>query len=490
MALTAAGTQLTRTHWLLQMTLRSQLSGGVQRLWPIWTGDAASFAQFVQRAVPLVQLGHTRSSGLASAYYRAFRAAEATRVEEIREGDWNGPVAAPPPDPEQVARSMYATGLDAARAALSRQLSAEQARKTALTNVNGAATRHALNGGRETVLASVKADNGATGWQRVIVSPRPCAFCVMYAARGPVYKSASTAGFRAHDHDRCIAEPVFTTGDEAWSDEARYYREVWERAQAEALAEGEDRGLNALRRHLAREQGISTTSMATDMGEAGRAALAKQLERYGIDPADIVDEILGVVRDMDPELRAQSMAWYEEAHDFAVELSERYDVPLDQVTGVISAVSPRLQWTQNKHLAERLLAHKDSYRDLDPLEAAKAIGGGLSANTKVGVQILRGEPIDDVLTGMKRRSFYNNILLPGQTADVTVDMWMMKAAEAAGVPENKLNSFIQAQKTSTRGAGAGYVIISDAVRSAAWQYGTTPDAMQAAYWVAKTGKLA
>jgi hypothetical protein len=52
-----------------------------------------------------------------------------------------------------------------------------------------------------------------------------CAFCAMLASRGPVYKTAATAGgprgrgVRYHDYFACLALPVFSHG-EAWFEHA------------------------------------------------------------------------------------------------------------------------------------------------------------------------------------------------------------------------------------------------------------------------------
>jgi len=62
---------------------------------------------------------------------------------------------------------------------------------------------------------SIDADELATGWSRVTDND-PCAWCAMLASRGPVYKSAQTAGDprqggnRYHDHCGCQAWPAFT----------------------------------------------------------------------------------------------------------------------------------------------------------------------------------------------------------------------------------------------------------------------------------------
>lgn len=84
-----------------------------------------------------------------------------------------------------------------------------QAADTAAVRLSGAASRLALQAAREAVLTSVKADQEAIAWARIL-GPNPCYFCAMLASRGAVYKSAYSAGFAAHNHCMCTAIPVFS----------------------------------------------------------------------------------------------------------------------------------------------------------------------------------------------------------------------------------------------------------------------------------------
>jgi hypothetical protein len=91
----------------------------------------------------------------------------------------------------------------------------EQARDTAAVRIAGTASYMALEGGRELMQQATARDERATGWSRV-TDADPCAWCAMLASRGPVYKSAVTAGdprqggTRYHDLCGCQAWPAFT----------------------------------------------------------------------------------------------------------------------------------------------------------------------------------------------------------------------------------------------------------------------------------------
>jgi len=120
--------------------------------------------------------------------------------------------------------------------------------------VLGTATRLVLDGGRRTLVESIRADPRAEGWQRV-TSGSPCAFCAMVASRGPAYASERAARFEAHDHCGCSAEPYYR-GSRTLEVNQRLH-EAWKAAQREARDAGElvrgtsNDALNAFRRHLA-----------------------------------------------------------------------------------------------------------------------------------------------------------------------------------------------------------------------------------------------
>lgn len=71
-----------------------------------------------------------------------------------------------------------------------------------------------------------------TRWARVTTSPEPCAFCVMLASRGAVYKSeAGAKGFNSHqyhDNCHCIVVPVF--GSNVATEQSDAYYELWQQA--------------------------------------------------------------------------------------------------------------------------------------------------------------------------------------------------------------------------------------------------------------------
>lgn len=90
---------------------------------------------------------------------------------------------------------------------------------------------------RSTIAESAHASRA--GWARVPTGAKTCAFCVMMASRGAVYRSAQRAHRSPGWHGDCDCQIVMVSGDEGWPeghDPATYYdRYLAGRAEAEAL---------------------------------------------------------------------------------------------------------------------------------------------------------------------------------------------------------------------------------------------------------------
>ena len=232
---------------------------------------------------------------------------------------------------------------------------------------------------------------------------------------------------------------------------------------------------------------LGTGTRASDLDERGKAALKTNLKKYRLTQRGLEDELESVVG---LSHAGKSRQWYPQAHKYAESLGKKHGLSTEQAAGVISALSPRTKWPRNKVLAEHVLTEYKKYEGLSPVDAAHRIGGGLSANIAAAVRIARGEDVSTTLTGVKRRSFYNNILVPGKTDDVTVDQWMQEVASRVSKRKMTVDDaldFTNAHKTVTNGAGAGYISIADAVRAVAKRNGLSPDELQAIYWTEVSG---
>lgn len=156
-----------------------------------------------------------------------------------------------------VEKSLLVTGPSELKRRAANREPEEQAMQSGLVSASGAATRQVLNGGREALLTLVQADETALGWARV-TDGDPCYFCAMLASRGPVYKSAATAGFKAHDHCACSAEAVFSRSAD-WPGDARDYQRLW--YSATKGYSGKD-AINAFRRAHEAQRRIALPGVA------------------------------------------------------------------------------------------------------------------------------------------------------------------------------------------------------------------------------------
>jgi HK97 family phage portal protein len=228
---------------------------------------------------------------------------------------------------------------------------------------------------------------------------------------------------------------------------------------------------------------VTTRSRLSDLDDKGRAAVADSMKQWGITEASLDADIASRIT---PESLEEGRNWYREAKQFNSDLAKKSGLTVEQTTAITSAVSPRMPWPRNKVIAERIAMQSRNFgSDVDDLTAAKRIGGALSANMKPAVAIARGKSIEDTLSGVKRRSFYYNMLRPGETDDVTVDVWMMRGARQASskqMSDEDALKFVNARKGAT-GVGAGYIAISESVRRVAADKGLSTEEVQAAYWV-------
>lgn len=223
MALTQAGSELTERHRRSQVALRALVLRDVMRLYPALDLGALdrTWEPVLTALMALIEARRKDSAALAAGYYMGFRSAEGVTGTDF------APVRVAEIDVEQMARSLGFAGPAQAQRLL--RVRPADARSQVLTSLSGTTSRLVLNAGRDTIDASVEADPKALGWARV-TSSKPCSFCAMLAARGPVY-SRGTVGFPAHDHCACVNEPVYRR-DQPWPARSRELQSLWNKSTA------------------------------------------------------------------------------------------------------------------------------------------------------------------------------------------------------------------------------------------------------------------
>ena len=103
--------------------------------------------------------------------------------------------------------------------------------------------------------------------------------------------------------------------------------------------------------------------------------------------------------------------WYLSANNYCRYLSDKHQLPLDKVIGIVSALSPRKEWSLNKRIAEELILTGDCGQMKVFVGKAKDIRD-TQGNEK---------DILSILNGPKIKSFYMNIKYPDSVVNVTVD---------------------------------------------------------------------
>ncbi len=197
--------------------------------------------------------------------------------------------------------------------------------------------------------------------------------------------------------------------------------------------------------------------------------------------------------------------WFLDEHDFHVAQAKKFHVSPEAAIGAMAALSPRCSPRENRDYAEAILAHHKEF------DSAKSCSdgvhtGALGKNNEQAWSVVSDDDPEH-LTGVKRRSFFNNILFPGRTNDVTVDTQVgkilkavaIKHAEGASKPivpptgkkdtaqEETMRFVSEGAGTKNMDAGAGYYILADAIRTVARNHKESPDTIQSVVWLGMGG---
>lgn len=168
--------------------------------------------------------------------------------------------------------------------------------------------------------------------------------------------------------------------------------------------------------------------------------------------------------------RENGLSWYQDAHNIALGLSERYALTINQACGVIAALSPGLQWELNVSQATEFI---DAWHNGARGKYLPRVGTYGTRNIRKCVAILSGKEPLDVLpaTGPKVRNFYACILDPSTSDSVCIDRHAKCCAYGRA---NTENSLVRPSE---------YDYIADHFRACARKLGLTPNQFQATVWV-------
>jgi len=226
---------------------------------------------------------------------------------------------------------------------------------------------------------------------------------------------------------------------------------------------------------------------------------------------------------------AAGSQWYQKANDDATEIAAQFGLSEETIVGAFAAISPGKYWDEEEVEVRAMAEYVGSDQPLnlsdDRMELLnaqlEAIGERAENGTKFsefsdrgavfamrqqylddggagwgigksydnyekGVSILRGADPDDVLNGVKVRSFYNNIGNPDDPSDVTVDIQMVQAFANDKQAENS-SSVMGAPSISRKGEGKTEIgptpLVADVLREVASSYDIIPQQAQAIAWM-------
>lgn len=121
-----------------------------------------------------------------------------------------------------------------------------------------------------------------------------------------------------------------------------------------------------------------------------------------------------------------SLYWYESAHEIARSLSETYDVQnVEKICGVISALSPSVNWDKNIVDAKNVIQSYANGLGLDSVTVST-----YNQNKVKAFSILNSSlsPLTHFRKDTKTESFYMNMAEPTNPSFVTIDRHALRIA--------------------------------------------------------------
>jgi hypothetical protein len=174
------------------------------------------------------------------------------------------------------------------------------------------------------------------------------------------------------------------------------------------------------------------------------------------------DKILKTIAKLDETNYQASLDWYFILHDYAKNLAERNNLTLIQTAGVISALSPMVQFTTNLRDAERFCSTRSIANLATYTKQRKKALSIIGAKSEKEVLAILG--------GNKTKAFFLNILKPQTSMDVCLDTWMIKFFEFKNLTPKR------------------YRDASSEIQKIAQEMGIMPHQVQALLWVGMRGK--
>jgi hypothetical protein len=173
----------------------------------------------------------------------------------------------------------------------------------------------------------------------------------------------------------------------------------------------------------------------------------------------VVNNILSI---WDMTTEEERTDWYQDASDWAVNLSDLSGYSLNKVCGVVAALSPVKRWSDNLIQAHKMIITGDCGHIKIFKDKARAI---LALPNRCN-----DEDILNILNGNKIKSFFINILYPQRDTEVTIDRHALSIALGHWITENEYqgittiqyNFFVECFKLAGKKAKVSGLIMQSA----------------------------
>ena len=250
------GDLLTARQRAYQARLAAKVAADVAgRFSAVSATDVVGQRNFIDAAIPIIVQANRLSAASARKYAIEMSVLEGGSADEVRLAD--------PPAIEAIRTSLRVTGPVALRQKVTRiQVDKDKpagaravaaAKQEAAAGAAGAAVRHALAGGRDTIEEYAEPGRGmkVRGYVRITrEDDKVCYFCAMLATRAnyledsfdysdQLFEGAGTA--KVHDSCRCILRPVYS---KTLPESVLMYRRAWK-----AMSGGDGTAVNNFRRN-------------------------------------------------------------------------------------------------------------------------------------------------------------------------------------------------------------------------------------------------
>lgn len=117
----------------------------------------------------------------------------------------------------------------------------------------------------------------------------------------------------------------------------------------------------------------------------------------------------------------KSQDWYFRVNEYCQTISETYNVPLIKVAGIMSALSPNNTFASNVKSLEAFIRTKGNCKvSTYGQQKIKALTIYNSPDT------ISINEVKKILGGLKTMAFFDNMLRPETSQDVTIDLWMIR----------------------------------------------------------------